>query len=537
MGKTAREIIKEAEYLKGERALWETYWQGVGKYCIPFKSYITRSRTSGRKLDADIYDSTGISSSQFFAAGLQSYLTNPSQRWFSLGLQDKILMEDKAIKEWLKIVEDKIFDTLNSSNFYSQNLDSYLDLGVFGTGTMYEEEDEKDIVRFSSRPVEEILFIVDVKGRVIAVYRIYKLTAKQASDQWGNNAGDNVLTSIKAGKFEEKYDFIHLVEERGKRDVSKKDKLNKPMSSTFVNVSQGKKVSEGGYDEFPFFVARFYQASGEKHGYSPAMIAYPDILMVNEMSKIDIMGGQLSVAPPLQVPSDGFILPISTKPRGITYKNPGADPRAEIKPLFTGSDVRLGLEMEDRRRDIIERAFFVDLFLALSQAKGKMTATEVVERAGEKMALLGSAIGRVMKDHLEPVITRTFSILAKGGHIPPTPEAVRDKDFNIEYISVLARAQKLAESKGLDRFLERVGAVAGVVPAAIDKVDTDKVVDEIAKIEGVTPVIVRDEKGVKAIRAARAAEQQQAAQLENLQAAANVVKTGSDIAKNAEVEK
>ena len=537
MGKSAREIIKGAEYLKGERALWETYWQGVGKYCIPFKSYITRSRSSGEKLDADIYDSTGISSAQLFAGGLQSHLTNPAQKWFSLSLQDKKLMEDKAVKEWLKTVEDKIFDTFGSSNFYEKNLDSYLDLGVFGTGTMYEEEDEKDIVRFSSRPVEEILFVIDERGRVVAVYRIYKLTAQQAFDQWGNNVGDNVLASLKANKFEEKFDFIHLVEKRGKRDASKKDKFNKAMSSTFVNVSQGKKVAEGGYDEFPFFVARFYQVSGEKHGYSPAMVAYPDILMVNEMSKVTIMGGQLSVAPPLQVPSDGFILPISVRPRGITYKNPGADPNAEIKPLFTGSDVRLGLELEDRRREIIEHAFFVDLFLALNKAKGKMTATEVVERAGEKMALLGSALGRVMKDHLEPSITRTLSILAKGGHIPPTPEAIKNKEFKIEYISVLARAQKLSESRGLDRFLERVGAVAAIAPSALDKIDTDKVVDELASIEGVSPSILRDKDGVKDIRNARVAAKQQAAQLENMQAAADVVKTGSDVAKNVEAKK
>lgn len=535
MPKTAKEIVQEVEYLKSERANWETYWQGVGKYCIPFKAYITRTRTSGERLDTDIYDSTGISSAQVLAAGLQSYLTNPAQRWFALALQDKILMKDKEVKEWLKTSEDKIFDTLNSSNFYQQNLDAYLDLGVFGTGTMYEEEDPKDIVRFSSRPVEEILFVVDSRGRVIAVYRLYKLTIKQAFLQWGDKAGKNVLDGMKSKKFEEKIDFVHLVEPRGVRKVGKKDARNMPISSTFVNKTIQKTVSEGGFEEFPFFVARFYQASGEKHGYSPAMIVYSDILMLNEMSKTVIQGGQLAVRPPLQVPNDGFILPISTKPGGLNYKNPGVDPREKIEPLFVGGNIGLGHEMEDRRREIIQRAFFVDLFLALSQAKGQMTATEVVERAGEKMSLLGSALGRVMKDLLEPVITRTFSILAKRGHIPPPPESIRDKAFTIEYISVLARAQKLAESRGLDRFLERVGAIAGVNPQVVDKVDTDKVVDEIAKIEGITPTIVRDEKEVKIIRDQRAEAQAQAAQLENLKTATEIAKTGSEAAKTAEV--
>lgn len=536
MPKTAKEIVQEVSYLKSERANWETYWQGVGKYCIPFKAYITRSRTTGEKLDADIYDSTGISSAQVLAAGLQSYLTNPAQRWFALSLQDKDLMKQKEVKEWLKIGEDKIFDTLNSSNFYQQNLDTYLDLGVFGTGTMYEEEDEKDIVRFSSRPVEEILFTVDSRGRVNAVYRLYKLTIKQAFEQWGDRAGKNVIEGMSSGKFEEKIDFVHLVEPRDVRVIGKKDARNMPISSVFINKTIQKKVSEKGFEEFPFFVSRFYQASGEKHGYSPAMIVFADILMVNEISKTVIQGGQLAVRPPLQIPDDGFILPISTKPGGLNYKNVGVDPRAKIEPLFTGGDVKLGYEMEDRRREIIQRAFFVDLFLALSQAKGQMTATEVVERAGEKMSLLGSALGRVMKDLLEPVITRTFSILAKRGHIPLPPDSIKDKTFTIEYISVLARAQKLAESRGIDRFLERVGGIASIQPEVVDKVDTDKVVDEIAKIEGITPTIVRDEKEVGEIRTQRAEEQARQAQLANLQAVADVAKTGAEAAKNAEVK-
>lgn len=538
MSKTAKEIVNDIDYLKGERANWENYYQVLAKYCIPYKAYINRTRTPGQKLDWDVYDSTGISSAQTFASGLETHLTSASQRWFTLALQDRELMKSKTVKVWLKAVEDKIYDVLNGSNFNEQILESYLDLGVFGTATLYEEEDPEDIVRFSARPPEEMFFVENARKKITTVYRVYKLTAKQAEEQWGQNAGKNIEEALAAKKFEEKFEFVHYVSERGVRDVSKKDAKNKRFASIFVNKAANKKVAEGGYDEFPFFVPRFYKVSGEKHGYSPAMVSLPDILMINNMDETIIKAAQLAVAPPLQLPHDGYLLPIRTSPNSLNFKNPAADPNAKIEPLFTGADVRLGIEVEDRRKETIQRNFFVDLFLALTQAKGKMTATEVIERANEKMSLLGSSIGRLMKELLSPIIIRTFNILARiPGMLLTQPEEIKGKDFTIEYISILARAQKRAESKGIDNFLLRVNGIAQIIPETVDKINADNTVDELAKIEGISPVIVRDEKEVKVIRDARAAAEAQQAQLVAAQTMAQTVKTGSEAAKNLETEK
>lgn len=530
---TAKDIKKIFDNLKGDRGNWENYWQDLARYCVPRKSYITRQRATGEKLDPDIYDSTAISSAQMLAAGLQGFLTNPAQKWFTLALQDRELMADQAVKEWLKEAEEKIFDTLNGSNFNQQIFEVYQDLGVFGTATLFEEEDEREIVRFSARPIDEIFVMEDKREVITTVYRKYRITAKQAFDRWGNNSGENVLTAVNSGKLEEKIDFLHCVRPRGERDVSKKDARNMPFSSVFVNMSQLKKVGEGGFEEFPFFVPRFNKVSGEKYGYSPAMTVLAEILMVNEMKKTNLKAGQLAVAPPLQVPHDGYLLPIKTSPNSLNYRNPGFD-KDRIEPLFTGSDVRLGQEMITNEQETIKRAFFADLFLILSQAKGPMTATEVIQRAEEKLLLLGPVLGRLMNELLNPLISRTFFILLRNRLISPPPSALQGQDFIIEYISVLARAQKQAESRGIDSFLLRVGGMAQINPEVVDKVDTDKVVDEIAKIEGVPPTIVRDKDAVEVIRVERQAQQAQVAQLAATQQVADIAKTGSEANKNLE---
>jgi len=80
-----------------------------------------------------------------------------------------------------------------------------------------------------------------------------------------------------------------------------------------------------------------------------------------------------------------------------------------------------------------------------------------------------------------------------------------------------------------------IGQVAQVDPQVLDKVDTDKFMDEYAEINGVSPDIFRPQRIVDQIRSDRAAQQQiaqqqalaaQQAQTQNTNA--NTVKTVSD---------
>lgn len=536
MAKTAKQIKEDTDYLWGQSGVWRSTWQDISSYCLPRKSYITRERTSGQKVDPDIYDTTAISAAQILAAGLQAFLTNPTQKWFALALQNRDLMDDKTVKEWLSESEEKIRNTLNGSNFNNEIFETYLDLGVVGTASLFEEEDEKDIIRFATRPVEEGLIVENSRGVIDTMYRKYKLTVKKAFDQWGNSAGKNVIEAMKGNKFEDKITFVHYIAPRGARDITKRDGLNMPFVSKFINYDEESDIKEGGFHEFPFYVPRFYKVSREKHGYSPGISSFPDILMINKMSETIIVAAQKVVDPPLLLPDDGYIMPFRTTPGGLNYKNAGLDPRDKAEPLRTEANIGIGLEMENQRREVINHAFFADLFLMLARAKGQMTATEIVERSEEKMLLLAPVLGRLMNELLDPLITRTFAILLRNGIIAPPPASIRDQDFVIEYVSVLARAQKLAESRSLDNFLNRVGSLTAIDAQVVDKVKADKVVDELSSIEGVSSILIRDEKEVALIRKQRAEQQAQIAQMAALSEAANIAKTGSEAAKNLEAK-
>lgn len=501
---TVAELIKRFEKLKSSRGTWESHWQELAEYCLPRKATVTALKTPGTKVPTDIYDSTQIQSAQIFAAGLMSYLTNPSSKWFALGLKNKNLEEASDVKMWLKDTEDRIFDTLNESNFNQEIYETYLDLSVFGTSPLYSEEDPETKVRFYARPLAETFIVENDRKKVDTLFRAFSYTVRQAFQRWGNNAGQKVLEAYEQGKLEEDMDFLHVILPRAERDVRKQDGVNKPFASLYIEPTTKKLLSEGGYEEFPFFVPRLTKISGEVYGRSPAMTCLPDIKSLNSMAKTILKAAQKQVDPPLQAPDDGYILPLRTSPGSVNYHGVGLQPGDEIKPLYPSNihNIPIGFEMEEQKRASIKSTFFVDLFLLLAQ-QPKMTATEVLERVNEKMLILGPMLGRLMSELLDPVITRVASILSRTGGLAPLPPTLQNEDFKVKYISPLAKAQKASEMKSISTLLLAVQEMAQVDPSALDNVNLDQAVKEIADIVNVPANILRSDEEVQEMRKER----------------------------------
>jgi len=524
----AEEIVKRVDKLDAERQNYATFWQDCAKYTVPRKAYITRTHTPGQKFDYDVYDSTAMQANITLAAGLHSYLTNPNSKWFSLRIQDKEVNENAEVKDWLHDTEDRMYNQLNSSNFNQQIHELYLDLGVFGVACMYEEEDETDGIRFYSRDIAEIYLCENEKEKIDTVYRKFKLTARQAYEKWQDAAGEVVKNFIEKKEFDKQVEFIHAVKPRYERDVTKDDSSNMPFESIYIEVSKKHLINQSGYREFPYFTPRFNKNSGEVWGSSPAMVLYSDIKMLNEMVKVLIRSAQKQVDPPLVLPHDGYLLPIKYGPAALNFRLKGSSDD-KIEPLATGANISIGLEIISQWQSIIKKGYFVDLFLLLADpARKDMTATEVMQRVEEKMLILAPVLGRLMNEFLDPLINRTFNILWRTGKLLPPPAVIQNMPYQIEYISPLARAQKLDQMKSINSFLALVSQIAVVAPDVIDVVNPDSVVKDVQSLYGVNPNYIRDEGEVKEIRQARAEAQSKAAEMAQLQAGADIVKTGAE---------
>ena len=508
----ASALIKRYKTLQNQRQNWESHWQEVADYIVPRKADITRKRTSGDKRTELIFDGTAIHAAELMAASLHGMLTNAATPWFSLRFEDSDINGDDEAKEWLEGATDVMYQHLARSNFQEQIHELYSDLVTFGTAVIFTENDQDNGVRFSTRHIAECYVSEDERGRVDTVFRKYTTTARAAQKQF-----DNLTNRIEKIANEDPYkeiELLHVVMPRDDRNPKLKSKMNKPFASIFIDPDEKQVLGEGGYDELPYQVPRFLKASFELgYGRSPSMTALSDVKMLNKMSEIVIRAAQLQIHPPLMVPDDGFMLPVRTTPGGLNFYRSGT--RDRIEPLNIGANNPLGEQQLETRRQAIRSAFYVDqLILGTGPT---MTATEVIQRTEEKMRLLGPVLGRLQAELLQPLINRTFNILARQKKFKPAPESLRDSSIDIEYVSPLAKAQRSGDVTSILQMIEFLMPLTQIDQSVIDYLDLDGLAKHIIKTTGAPATTVRGDGEVAKMREERSAQQAQQAEMESMQ--------------------
>ena len=516
----AKILLSRFDRLKTQRQNWESHWQEVADYMQPRKADVTKTRSKGDKRTELIFDGSPLQSVELLAASLHGMLTNPSTPWFSLRFkQDDMENEDEA-KEWLEDATEVMYAAFNKSNFQQEIFELYHDLITFGTAAMFIEEDDEDILKFSTRHINEIFIAENDKGRIDTVFRKFSLSARAVIQKFGN-VSINIETKAKKDPYEE-VEIMHAVYPRSDFDPKKQDKDNMPFESVYLDAESGDELSVSGFREFPFVVPRYLKASHEIYGRSPAMTALPDVKMLNEMSKTTIKSAQKQVDPPLLVPDDGFMLPVRTVPGGLNFYRAGT--RDRIEPLNIGANTPLGLNMEEQRRNSIRNAFYVNQLMM--QNGPQMTATEVIQRNEEKMRLLGPVLGRLQSELLKPLIDRAFAILMRRNLFAQAPDFLSGQDIEIEYVSPLAKAQKSTELSSIMRAIEIMGSLSNVAPV-FDHINMDKLVRHLTSIVGVPQKILKPQAEINAERQEQAAQAEQQQQMQQMQ---QVAQAGRDIA-------
>ena len=504
------ELKNNLSRLMDRRSNWETHWQEVADLIIPRKSDIIDHKVKGDKRHLEVFDATAIHSLELLASSLHGMLTSSANRWFSLRFKETLMNENDEAKEWLENVTDKMYIAFQRSNFQQEIFETYHDLCAFGTAGMFIEEDETSIVRFSARHIKEIYISENARGLVDCIYRRFKLTAKAAVEKFGiENVSREIQNIVKHSPFDE-VEFCHVVKPRDIYNPKKEDKMNMPFISVYMEMDSGKIISIGGFREFPYVVPRFLKASNEIYGRSPGMNSLPDVKVLNKMVEVGLKAPQKQVDPPLLVPDDAMMLPIRTAPGSLNYYRAGA--RDRIEALNIGANNPLGLNMEEQRRKAISQTFHVDQLLVTENRN--MTATEVAQRAEEKMRILGPTLGRLQVELLNPTVVRVFNIMLRNNLFPPAPEILQDQEIDVEYVSPMALAQKGQELSSIIRGLEIFGQISQVAPVT-DYIDPQGLVKEIIKILGIPAKVIRSDAEVQQITEEKQAAQQQQMEMMN----------------------
>jgi hypothetical protein len=492
----ARDLIRRQEGLAAERAPLDQLWQEIADLVLPLRGDFTLQRQPGEKRGQKIFDGTAGQAAENLAAGLWGLVTNAANDWFTLRADLAEDEESAETKLWLDEVTRRMRASFagNGQRFYARVMELYADLVTFGTGIFYvEEAPDTGRIHYSCRHLSECFIAENARDEVDTLFRRFRFTARQAVSRWGD-ACHPALQRAAAKEPDRRFSFLHAVLPRA--DSSQGEA---PFVSHYVDIEHGLLLSSGAYHEFPYQVPRWSTATRGLYGDSPAMLALPDIKMLNAMSKTTIIAAQKSVDPPLLAVDEAAVRGLRTHPGGIIYGGLDENGRRRYEPLQAGGNIGLGLELEEQRRDAVRQAFYFSLLLMVQQPN--QTATEVLARQEEKLRLMGPHLGRIQAEFLDPLIRRQFGIMRRANLLPPPPRQLRERGVRIEYVSPLARAQRASEGAAIVRALEALAPIGAVKPAIYDNIDADSAARALTHSFGAPNNLLRSKAAVAELRA------------------------------------
>ena len=516
--------------LKKERSSWMSHWKDISEVLLPRAGRFlpTENNRGGKAAFRKILDSTGTRALRTLSGGMMSGMTSPARPWFRLTTFNPELDESYEVKVWMSQVTSLMQMVFYKSNTYRALQMAYEELGAFGTSATLIYDDFDRVIHCHPLTIGEFAIATDSRGRVNTVYREFRMTVAMLVQEFGlENVSRTVKDLYDRGQLDEWVDVINAIEPRTERDPRKTDAKNMPYLSVYFEKSgdKGKVLRETGFTEFPAMCARWSVTGGDIYGTSPGMEALGDLCQLQQMQFRKSQAIDYKVHPPVLIPSEMKNMGTQFLPGGvIPYSN--AQQAQQIRSAYM-VDLDLNsllVDIQDVRQRINE-AFYRDIFMLMVNSTDKtMTATEVTERHEEKMLLMGPVLERLNAEMLDPLINIVFNKLVQADLLPPLPEDLQGQQLNVEFISILAQAQKAISTNSVDRMFSVLGNLAGMRPDIVDNVDLDFWPQWYADALGVDPRFIVSGKKVAVIREQRARADQQAAAMEQLHGATQAAK-------------
>lgn len=523
-------ILRRWGEMDTEFSSWMTQGRDISQYLLPRSGrFFTSDRNVGGRRYNNILDSTATRALRILGAGLMGGGSSPARPWFRLSTPDPALNDSANVKMWLDQVTKMMLDIFQRSNTYRSLHNIYEELGAFGTGACLLLSDFDDVIRLYPLTYGEYRLDVSFRKEVNTLARRFDMTVGQLIEEFGReNCSTNVQTMFDNNQLSQWVTVLHFIEPRLDRDPTKKDAANMPYKSTYLEEGgTGEKFLRiSGHKKFRVLAPRWMVSGGDIYGSGPGAETLGDIkqLQHEQLRKAECI--DLQTKPPTQSPTSMKNREIDRLPGGNSYVDMSG-PTGGIKTLFeVNLDLQhLLLDMQDVRQRINQN-FYTDLFLMMAQDdRSGITATEVTERNNEKLLMIGPVLERLHNELLSPLVTLTFDECSDVGILPEPPEELHGVQLNIEYISMLAQAQRAITTNSTDRFVLGMLQVAQGKPTVLDKFDEDEWANDYADSLGINPKLIKDDKLVAGIRDARAKAQAAAAQQAQMAQAADTAKT------------
>lgn len=536
--------------LASERSSWDGQYSQLSAFFEPKNQRFNYQMVDqGQREDYNIVDETGTLTLRTCAAGMLSGMSPPTSAWFRYVTQNAEDMEDREVKAYLQRCEQIARDALLKSNFYGTILNSYREIALYGTTVFTIVEDEKTDFRCYPAPLGSYYLSGNRTLRPDFYMRIVNMTIRQVVNEFGwDNVSDAVRTYFNSPGAQKDmwWPLVHVIHRADYFGTTHIKPTTKPWTSVYyeLNTYSGTNSREGilresGFEENPVIAGRWNVVGENFYGFSPAMDVLGTNMALQTLQTRILQGIDKQVNPPMVADPALISQSASVRPGDVTYVSmkdgtPGFKPAYQVQFAMDHATAMV----EDHRKRI-RRGLYEDLFMLISQdSRSDVTAEEIRARLEEKMMVLGPVIHRSIEEILKPTLERVMPILHRRGKLPRKPPKLHGKEIKIEFISILAAAERALQINGIKEFFQIVGSEEAVAVGAGDQIlntiKMDKITRRIADLIQIPADCMNTPEEAAQLAAQKQQQQQAAANADNAQkltqAAGNLanIPTGGD---------
>lgn len=474
---TAKNILRDLGKLEASRRPLEVVWQSILEMIDPANAFITKKYTAKRVWNEKIYSTSAMRAMPKFVAALQSTVTPPNQRWHRFISPLHRLKKDQKVNGWLERLTDDVFEMRYRPNagFNKAIIKIWNGYGKLGLGVMFVDEDRDGKgATYQAVNIKDFYPVLYKDGTIKTCYHKITKSAWEVCEDLrlkGINPESvlpsEVMHKIKLNKYTE-LNLVHVVFKLNNDEIDEnKDVLTRADGSTVVIKPRYKSflilndagnptiIDCGKFFTCPYMFTRYKELDYDIYSNSPSLEALPEIKMLQRIRKSTIESAEKAVDPPLLARNDaafGGLMPIAGSIMAGTLD---ADGREMLKPLMTGDNASLGVDMEELINKGIEDFYLVPLYM-MYYSEGKMTATEINQRAMERAMLMSINVFPIENELLDPMVQRELDIMRRQGRLPDNmPDSLQELMDNdepfcaIQYEGEQHKAQELIKANGI----------------------------------------------------------------------------------------
>lgn len=521
---SVREMMRLQGILKhmvDERQPWEAVWRDLSKNYLP-RTYVflaseKEQRTPQKGRNTHLLTSVSTNALNVLANGLMDGITSPSRVWFRLlprqEMREHLLPYEWSV--WLEDAREIIMGIFASSNFYPALRKLYREFACFGTASLSVADDPDTLLYFRNHAIGEFYLQCDDKGTVIRHGRKFIMTTEDLEREFGL---ENLPTTIRAQangigtlRFT-KHTVCCLVEPNTEGELQKRKSAKYREIYWIGNGGKDEVLGIYMHDFKPNLTPRWETYARDPYGTSPCWDALPDVISQQHMVRRRGQGLDRAMLPPLLVNKSLADNPQALVAGGISYVRSndlksGAAPAFMIDPRFQEVSAML-----NEGRGSIQETLYNDLFQAIARLQTVRSATEIEALKAERVVLLAPMLEQFERETLRPAIQLAYEKGRASGMIAPPPSSeFTEEDVVINFVGVLAEAQRAVGVASIERYMQIIGNLAPVFPEdVLDVPDIEQMLRSYSRGIGLKPSLNRSPNDTAERRKAR--EEQRAQQ-------------------------